>query len=71
VDAVKDLGVQALAFVLPAGTPPWPASGIAADSIAIWRHRVATGVGIGRALYKPEMSIAKVRERARSFVSAC
>jgi len=69
-EAMPPAGLQALASVLPAGTLLWPVGGIAPESMADWRRHGATGFGIGGALFKPEMSVAEVRERAQAFMAA-
>jgi 2-dehydro-3-deoxyphosphogalactonate aldolase len=63
-------GVQALATVLPAGTPLWPVGGITPASLAGWRAAGATGFGIGSALFKPGVSLQELATRARAFVDA-
>jgi 2-dehydro-3-deoxyphosphogalactonate aldolase len=67
-EAMPPAGLQALASVLPTGTALWPVGGITPESLATWRRHGATGFGIGGALFKPEMSVAEVRERALAFM---
>ena len=69
-DAMPPKALQALATVLPPGTPLWPVGGIDAASIASWRAHGATGFGIGGALFKPEFDDAELGRRAREFVAA-
>lgn len=69
-EAMPPAGLQALASVLPAGAQLWPVGGITPESLAGWRRHGATGFGIGGALFKPEMPLADVRERARAFMGA-
>lgn len=63
-------GLQALATVLPAGTPLWPVGGITPESLAGWREAGATGFGIGGALFKPGIPTDELARRARAFVDA-
>lgn len=63
-------GLQALATVLPPGTPLWPVGGITPASLAGWRAAGATGFGIGGALFKPGITLDELAQRARAFVEA-
>lgn len=63
-------GLQALATVLPAGTPLWPVGGVTPQSLAVWRAAGATGFGIGGALFKPGVTLDELARRASSFVEA-
>ncbi len=69
-EAMAPAGLQALATVLPPGTPLWPVGGITPESFVRWRAAGATGFGIGSALYKPGVSLGDLRARARAFVEA-
>jgi 2-dehydro-3-deoxyphosphogalactonate aldolase len=69
-EAMAPAGLQALATVLPAGTPLWPVGGITPGSFAQWRAAGATGFGIGGALFKPGVGLDDLRTRARAFVQA-
>lgn len=63
-------GLQALATVLPAGTPLWPVGGITPASLGVWLAAGATGFGIGSALFKPGVSLQELAQRAKAFVEA-
>lgn len=69
-EALTPAGLQALASVLPAGTPLWPVGGITPESLARWRTAGATGFGIGGALFKPGIALDALRERALAFIAA-
>jgi len=69
-EAMAPGGLQALATVLPPGTPLWPVGGITPGSFAQWRAAGATGFGIGGALFKPGVGLDDLRTRAQAFVQA-
>jgi 2-dehydro-3-deoxyphosphogalactonate aldolase len=69
-EAMPPAGLQALTTVLPPGTPLWPVGGITPESMKRWRDHGATGFGIGGALFKPELALAELAERARAFERA-
>ena len=69
-EAMAPAGLQALATVLPPGTPLWPVGGITPGSFAQWRAAGATGFGIGGALFKLGVGLDDLRTRARAFVQA-
>ncbi|HWP19076.1 MAG TPA: 2-dehydro-3-deoxy-6-phosphogalactonate aldolase [Burkholderiaceae bacterium] len=69
-EAMPTAGLQALAAVLPPGTPLWPVGGVTPDSLPGWRSAGATGAGIGSALFKPGLSNDEIRLRARALLSA-
>jgi len=69
-EAMAPAGLQALATVLPPGTPLWPVGGITPGSFAQWRAAGATGFGIGGALFKPGVGLDDLRTRAQAFVQA-
>jgi 2-dehydro-3-deoxyphosphogalactonate aldolase len=69
-EAMTHAGLQALTTVLPPGTPLWPVGGITPESMQAWLRHGATGFGIGGALFKPELSLDAIAERAQAFVRA-
>jgi 2-dehydro-3-deoxyphosphogalactonate aldolase len=69
-EAMTLAGLTGLTTVLPAALPLWPVGGIVPDNIAAWRRAGATGFGLGGGLFKPELSVADIRTRARAYVDA-
>ena len=61
---------RAMAAVLPRGTRLLVVGGVSTDTIADWRGSVVHGFGIGSSLFKPGVTAAQVREKARSLVEA-
>ncbi|MFN3672249.1 MAG: 2-dehydro-3-deoxy-6-phosphogalactonate aldolase [Bosea sp. (in: a-proteobacteria)] len=62
--------VGAWRAVLPAGVALVPVGGITPEKVAAYRMAGAAGFGLGSALYKPGLSAADLRPRARAF-AAC
>lgn len=69
-DMVGHAGLRAFRSVLPPGTRLWPVGGVAPGDIAPWVDAGADGFGIGSQLFTPEMPIAELARRARSFMAA-
>jgi 2-dehydro-3-deoxyphosphogalactonate aldolase len=69
-EAMTHAGLTGLTTVLPKGLPLWPVGGIVPDNITAWRRAGATGFGLGGGLFKPDMSLADIAARARSYVDA-
>lgn len=63
-------GLAALRTVLPPGTALWPVGGITPAAIAAWCRAGATGFGVGGALFRPDETLQRLRERAQAFVAA-
>lgn len=63
-------GLKALLAVLPSGTATYAVGGAGPDNFAAWHAAGAEGFGIGTALYKPGFSVADVRARAETIVTA-
>jgi 2-dehydro-3-deoxyphosphogalactonate aldolase len=62
--------LQALRAVLPHDVRVFPVGGIGAPDIASWLGAGAAGFGFGSELYRPEYSLAEIRQRATSLVRA-
>lgn len=62
--------VAALRAVLPKRARLVPVGGVGPHNMAAYRARGASGVGLGSSLYKPDLSIADVEDRARRAVAA-
>jgi len=69
-EAMTHAGLKGLTTVLPAGLPLWPVGSVAPADMAGWRRAGASGFGLGGALFKPELEVAEIAARARSFVEA-
>jgi len=63
-------GLSALRAVLPAGTQVFAVGGAGTDNFDEWIAASADGFGIGSALFKPDMEIAEISERAIRIVAA-
>lgn len=63
-------GLLAIRAVLPQGTKVFAVGGAGPENFREWIKATADGFGIGSALYKPGMSVADVRARARDVVRA-
>ena len=63
-------GIKAIRAVLPPGTQVYAVGGAGAENFADWIAASADGFGIGSALYKPGLSVAEVKARARDMVAA-
>lgn len=61
-------GLRALRVVLPASMPLFVVGGVAAANLAQWRAAGADGIGVGSAMFQPEMSDDRIGEAAREFV---
>jgi 2-dehydro-3-deoxyphosphogalactonate aldolase len=62
--------VRSMRAVLPEQAKLIPVGGIALSNMLAYRHAGADGFGIGSALYKPGMPVAKIGSGARDFVNA-
>lgn len=62
-------GMSAMKSVLPAHINLYPVGGIDAkpDSMAPYLNKGAKGFGLGSQLYKPNMSIEEIKERAKAY----
>ena len=69
-EAIGPTIVKAWRAVIPADIPILPVGGITPDAMASFVKAGASGFGLGSALYKPEVSAARLAERARAFVDA-
>lgn len=56
--------------VLPSDVSLYPVGGIHAQNMAAYRAVGARGVGLGGALFKPELSLQEISARARSLAHA-
>lgn len=63
-------GLSALRPVLPSGTQVFAVGGAGTDNFDEWIAASADGFGIGSALFKPDMEIAEISERAIRIVAA-
>lgn len=63
-------GLSALRAVLPGGTQVFAVGGAGRENFAEWIAASADGFGIGSALYKPDMNVAEISERAIRIVAA-
>lgn len=63
-------GLLAIRAVLPQGTKVFAVGGAGPENFREWIKATADGFGIGSALYKPGMTVADVRARARDVVRA-
>nr|AGI04211.1 2-dehydro-3-deoxyphosphogalactonate aldolase [alpha proteobacterium U95] len=63
-------GLSALRAILPAGTQVFAVGGAGTDNFDEWIAASADGFGIGSALFKPDMEIAEISERAIRIVAA-
>ncbi len=63
-------GVKAIRAVLPKGTQVLAVGGAGPENFARWKSAGVDGFGIGSALYKPDLTVAQVRQRAKAIVSA-
>lgn len=62
--------VKAWRAVLPKDTLLVPTGGVTPDNVAAYRAAGADGLGIGSALYKPDMSRDELAQKAAAFVAA-
>lgn len=62
-------GMKAWGDVLPADIPLLPVGGIRPDTYAAWARAGAAGLGLGAALYTPDISLAELRRRADEAVA--
>ncbi|MCL3862132.1 2-dehydro-3-deoxy-6-phosphogalactonate aldolase [Actinotalea sp. K2] len=67
---VGQSGLRAWVDVLPPGTRLLPVGGVTPGSLATWLRAGATGFGVGRALFRPGITGADLRSRAREFHDA-
>ncbi len=63
-------GLSALRAVLPTGTQVFAVGGAGTDNFDEWIAASADGFGIGSALFKPDMEISEISERAIRIVAA-
>lgn len=63
-------GLKAIRAVLPAGTEVYAVGGAAPGNFADWAAAGVDGFGIGTGVYKPGLTAAEVRSRARDIVAA-
>ncbi len=63
-------GLSALRAVLPVGTQVFAVGGAGTGNFDEWIAASADGFGIGSALFKPDMEIAEISERAIRIVAA-
>jgi len=63
-------GLAALRPVLPAGTLVFAVGGAGPENFAQWIRAGADGFGIGSALFKPDMVVSEIAERAKQIVAA-
>ena len=63
-------GFKAMKSVLPRETLFFPVGGIEAteSSMQPWLKAGASGFGLGSALYRPDMSLAQIKQNAEQFV---
>ncbi|WP_299678310.1 2-dehydro-3-deoxy-6-phosphogalactonate aldolase [uncultured Roseobacter sp.] len=64
------VGLAAMRPILPDGTLVYAVGGAGPENFGEWIAASADGFGIGSALYKPDMSVADLAERARAIVAA-
>jgi len=60
--------LRALRTVLPPEVEVFPVGGVAAGHIPEWRMAGAAGFGFGSEIFRPEYSLAQIRERALRIV---
>lgn len=60
-------GLRALLDVLPMGTSMIPVGGVSVANVGEWRVAGASGLGIGSALFTPEMSLDDIMAAAGHF----
>jgi 2-dehydro-3-deoxyphosphogalactonate aldolase len=70
-EMIPPAAVKALRAVLPAQTLLLPVGAIGIDNIARYRAAGADGLGIGSALYQPDLAPAEVRRNAIYLMAAC
>lgn len=63
-------GMRALRAVLPEAVAMFAVGGVAVSNLAQWRAAGAAGIGVGSALFKPDMSDDEAGAAARGFVRA-
>jgi len=63
-------GLKAMLAVLPKGTATYAVGGAGPENFGSWIKAGATGFGIGTALFKPDFSVAEIRDRAEKIVAA-
>ena len=69
-EASSPAALRAMRAVLPQGTAVLPVGGIEPEAMGPWRVAGAAGFGVGSAVYRPNLKVDEVRDRARAFVSA-
>ena len=62
--------LQSLRAVLPRDVSVFPVGGIGASNISEWLAAGAAGFGFGSELFRPEYSLAEIRQRAAALVQA-
>ncbi|CUJ99222.1 2-dehydro-3-deoxy-6-phosphogalactonate aldolase [Ruegeria denitrificans] len=63
-------GLAALRAVLPQGTQVYAVGGAGPENFDLWIKASADGFGIGSALFKPDMTVPEVANRAAQIVAA-
>ncbi len=63
-------GLAALAAVLPASVPVWAVGGVRPEDVTGWRAAGATGVGVGRGIFRPGAPPGEVEGAARRYLAA-
>lgn len=67
-EALTPAVVKALLAVLPKGTRLVPVGGITPDNMGEFLEAGVAGFGLGSGLYKPELSVDQVADRAAAYV---
>jgi 2-dehydro-3-deoxyphosphogalactonate aldolase len=62
--------LQSLGAVLPIGVQVFPVGGVGAEDIAPWLAAGAAGFGFGSELFRPEYSLAEIKQRAENLMQA-
>ncbi|MBB4843639.1 2-dehydro-3-deoxyphosphogalactonate aldolase [Paucibacter oligotrophus] len=68
-EQVTPAALKAWRTVLPQA-PIYPVGGVTLDNLAAYHAAGASGVGIGSALYNPELPVAQLASRAAGWVTA-
>ncbi|WP_425039240.1 2-dehydro-3-deoxy-6-phosphogalactonate aldolase [Primorskyibacter sp. S187A] len=63
-------GLKAMRAVLPRGTQVYAVGGAGPENFGAWLKASADGFGLGSALFKPDMSVEDVAQRAADIVAA-
>ena len=69
-DVLGPGSLKAWRAVLPEHTPMWVVGGVDETNLALFRQAGARGAGLGSALYKPGIPLAKLEQRAQLLQAA-